>query len=306
MEEFDVLLKDVLEENVHPSEQDIEKNFLELKMNLVDSENRKNYFERFRYMNFKKTATVSICSLLCATAILIGSSSTVRAATLSALDSIKSIFVVEGTGKDAKIVQKSTSEDLFITSNGQNTLKSDAELGKILGYKIKYPNKLAGGFELQCRALHVVLGKKLSYDSIPQIMPPFGKAVENQEEFSKLADYLPFRTVSGSYKKGDTNIIIFAEPERQINAAYDSPEKEEEKEEIEIGDIKGFWCEFKYPEYPYKDGKSDMSVKPVLKDTSSLYWINNGIRYSLSTLIGDDFTKEEAIRLATEFQAAQP
>lgn len=302
MEEFDVLLKDVLEENVHPSEQDIEKNFLELKMNLVDSESRKNYFERFRYINFKKTATVSICSLLCATAILIGSSSKVRAATLSALDSIKSIFVVEGTGKDAKIVQKSTSEDIFITSNGQNTLKSDAELGKILGYKIKYPNKLAGGFELQCRALHVVLGKKLSYDSIPQIMPPFGKAVEKQEEFSKLADYSPFRTVSGSYKKGDTHISIFAEPEEQLSAAYNSPEKEE----VEIGEIKGFWYEFIYPEYPYKNGTSDMSVKPVLKDTFSLYWVNNGIRYSLSPLVGDKLSKEEAIKIASDFQAAQP
>jgi hypothetical protein len=301
MEKLDILLKNALKESVDPSEQDIEKNFLKFKMNLVNCNDKKIYFERFSYINFKKVVAISICCLLCAATILIGYSGTVRATTLGALDSIKSIFVVEGTGKDLKIVNKPTSEDFFTISEGHNTLKSDAELGKILGYKIKYPIKTAGGFELQCRTLHVVLEKKISYDVMPAIRKQLTKAIENQEEFSKLADYSPFRTVSGRYKKGDTNIYIYASPE-QTSTPFDCYEKEE----IEIGGIKGFWCKDIYPEYPYKEGSSDMSVKPVIKDTFSLYWENNGVQYLLSSLIGNDLSKAEAIKIAKEFQAAQP
>ena len=305
MEELNGMIKKALEENINPSGQDIERNFLKFKINLAHSNNGEKGFKSFGYVNFKKAAVFSICGILCAATILTGSSGTVRAAAMSALDGIKSIFVVEGAGKDVKIVQKPAGEKLFTISEGYNTPKSDEELGKIIGYKIAYPETLAEGFELKCRTLHVELAKKLSYEDIPQIREQLGKAVSSQEEFSKLAEYSPFRLVSGSYAKGNTNIYIYALPER-----FSSPFDSSEKEEVEIGGIKGFWCKTVYPDYYHvqNDGsmEEDMSVEPIIKDTFLLYWVNNGIFYSLSSLIGDDLPKEEAVKIAAEFQAAQP
>ena len=300
MEELDVLLKDILEEDVNTSDRDINNNFLKLKKILVKSNKKRDFWFSFSCIDFKRVVAIAVCSILCAITILISSSSTVRASALNALNGIKTIFVVEGSGNDVKIVQKPADEDYFTISEGYNTAKSDAELGEIIGYKVMYPETLAG-FDLECRALHAALWKKLSYDSIPKIRQQLNKAIVNQQEFSKLAGYSPFRFVSGSYKKGNKSIYIYAFPEQ-----FSTPPDCKKAEEIIIGDIKGFWCETIYADYPEKAGEANMSVKPDIEDTSLLYWVNNNVYYTLTSLAGDDFSKEDAVRLASKFQAAQP
>ncbi len=298
MEELDVILRNTLKENVNTSHEDIKKNYIKFKK-ILNSKKKRAYMSALGYANLGRAA-IGVCSIICAITILISSSSTVRASALNALNSIKTIFVVEGTGNDIKVVEKSSNENYFRISEGYNTSKSDAELGKIIGYEVQYPKTLAG-FDLECRALHASLWKKLAYDSIPGIRQQLNKAINNQEAFSKLDGYSPFRFVSGSYKKGDKSIYIYAFPEQ-----FSTPPDCKKTEEINIGDVKGFWCETIYADYPQKGGEENMSVKPDIEDTFLLYWVNNNIYYTLSSLVGDDLSKEDAVSLASKFQAAQP
>ena len=302
MDDLDILLKNVLSDEVKYSEQDIDKNFFKLKNQLI-SQNSKNRFNTFSYINIKKFSVILVCCLICTTAILISSSSTVRAAALDAIDSIKYIFVAEYSGEDVKVVQKPTSEVKFVPSVWTTTFKSDVEVGELVGYKIVFPKTLDKVFILDNRALGVTLDKELPYDFIPKLQQQMIQACNNEEEFTKLSKYSPYRSFSGNYKKDDLTIFINSSP---ILGDFSS---NSENEEVKIGDIKGFWCKYKYPNYPVIDkdgiGQSDFSVKPNIKYDYNLNWVNNNIQYSLSATLEGSLSKEEAIKIATEFQAAQ-
>lgn len=300
MDELDNLVRNALVDEVYYSEQDIDKNFLIFKNTLFDNKSKRYSFQKLSYISFKKIALVSIFSLLCIVTISLCSSNTVRAAALTAIDGIKSIFVVEGTDNDIKIVQKPASEALFIHTEGYQVDITDTELEKLLNYKVIFPETLSGGFEFKNRALLVVLGKAIPYAFIPQISKQMNKAIENQEEFTKLADYSPSRNLVGNYRKGNETISIFTSPVK-----LDTQSDYSKIEKVKIGDIDALWCTSKFPVYPYKKGESDMSVKPTIEDSYSLNWVNNDIQYSLPLTSHCSLSKEEAIKVATEIQAAQ-
>lgn len=304
MDELDYLLKDAIKDEVIPSEEEINSNFEKFKANLVNTDNKKYYLRRFNYMNFKKTVVISMCCLMCLTTILFSSSSSVRAAALNAIDNIKSIFVVEYSGDDLMVVQKPTNEVKFSPSVGTTTFKSDAELEELLGYKVIHPQVLNKNYKLRNRSVAVGLRKEIPYDLSIKMQQQILKAVDNQDEFSKLSEYSPFRFASSFYDKENISIYICTSPSFGTCGNYP------EKEEIKIGDIKGYWCKYKYPDYAHIEvdgmGQSDFSTKPTIKERYILEWINNDIFYSLSTLKDSTISKEEAIKIAKEFQAAQP
>ncbi len=310
MNEMDSLLKNILKDDVIPSEQDIEMNFCKLKMNLDNNKNTKYYFKRISYVSFKKAAIVSMCCLICITTILLGSSSTVRAAALTAIDSIKSIFVVEGKGNDIKIVQKPVNEVKELVTVRVPLSLSDMETEKLIGHKVIFPDKLAEDFELTERLLVAGVRKPVPYESISQIRSQLILATMHQEDFDKLSDYSPYRSVGAIYKytRPDSNfgkelcISFYGFSSGWIN----SPDSEE----VKIGTTKGFWVKIKYPEYSwsFETLRVDMENPPVINDDLyMLGWGENDVYYSLSSIKDLNLlTKEESIEIATEFQAAQP
>ena len=254
-------------------------------------------------MNFKKTVVISMCCLMCLTTILFSSSSTVRAAAMSAIDGIKSIFVVEYSGDDLKIVKKPANMVKVGSSICTTTYKSDAELEELLGYKVIHPQVLNKNYILKYRAVSVGIREEIPYDLGINIQQQMLLAIDNQEEFEKLSEYSPYRSTTSIYDKNDVCIYISTSP---FSTFAISPKKEE----IKIGNVIGYWCNIEYPEYPLirinDIGQSDLSSKPTIKEKYILEWKSDDIFYSLSTLEDSVISKDEAIKLAEEFQAAQP
>lgn len=303
MDELDYLLKNAIKDEVIPSEEEINSNFVKFKADLANTDNKKYYLRRFNYLNFKKAVVISMCCLMCLTTILYCSSSTVRAATLSAIDNIKSIFVVEYSGDDLKIVKKPSNMVKVASSICTTTFKSDAELEKLLGYKVIHPYILNKNYVLKYRAIAVGIRKEIPYDLSINIQQQMLLAIDNQDEFEKLSEYSPYRSTTSIYDKDDVCIYISTSP-------YSTFAISPKKEEIKIGDVKGYWCKIEFPEYSLirinDIGQNDFSSKPTIKEKYILEWTNNDIFYSLSTLQDSTISKEEAIKIAEEFQATQP
>lgn len=311
MDELDYLLKNAIKDEFIPSEEDINSNFVKFKADLVNTDNKKYYLGRLNYMNFKKTVVISMCCLMCLTTILLSSSSTVRAAAMGAIDSIKSIFVVEGWGNDIKIVRKPVTEIKSPVSVFSITSLNDSEIEKLIGYKVLFPENLSDNFKLANRCITLSLKTDISYNSAPEVKSQMEKAIYNQKEFKNLSVYSPYRAISSYYKCNEPkgfNLIINCWP------IPTGVENYSDKEEVKVGNSKGYWLNINYPEYPQSNVngnlQSDLTTPPTIKnDCYMLSWSKNKLYYSIYIFEKSNplrISKEEAIKIAEEFQAAQP
>ncbi|EPR14444.1 hypothetical protein [Ruminiclostridium papyrosolvens] len=245
-----------------------------------------------------------MCSLLCVGAILISSSSTIRAAALNALDNVKMIFVQDDdTGE---IVQKPANEAYLRYNIGGNTNLDDTEISKKVGYKISYP-KQVGDATFGYKTLAVSF-KNVPYDLDTKIYQLMLKSVENDDALCKLSEYTPLRNTLGAYVKVNTDVVIATALAKNIKYHFD---KNTTVEHVTIGDIKGMWVKSTAPLYPLKSDihnltSYDMTSKPSLEKFWNLIWQVNGINYQFYTHITEEpLSKEKAIEFAKDFMAAQ-
>ncbi|MCX8129516.1 MAG: hypothetical protein N3I35_05370 [Clostridia bacterium] len=256
---------------------------------------------------YAKNITRTVLAFSLSLAVILGVSAifspTVRAIALDTIDAIKTIFVVEGTGDDYKVVEKDASESEMVSSVSSTTSLSDEALSKLLGYKVSFPQKLYGEFALKDKALTLSLGKEMDYITAQSLQASMLKAINDSSEFEKLKDYDPRLSVFATYVS-DTGNTIFT----SIDKLTDTHTSSNNGSSVKIGEYTGIWQEFAFPDYPTKvvDGikTADLTQKPkgVIK-LHAISWNTIDLHYSINSYAYQKYelTKENAIKIAESF-----
>lgn len=232
-----------------------------------------------------------------------------RAAALDVINNVKMLFVTERAGDEIKIVQKPSSEVTLQPAVYKQVYISDVEISKLIGNKIKFPELIANSFELQERILFLGLSKEISYADKNLFASKMEAAIENQKEFEELSSYNPYRGTSGLYKytRPDNKFGVYFQislwPKQSNLEAYS-------KDQVKIGDIKGYWINVKYPEYPWMPaGHDNLTNRPTIKeDFYRLVWLQDDLTFAVQILNEtnvNNISKDAAIEIAREFIKAQ-
>lgn len=309
MSELDNLIKRSLKTGIDINETDCENSYIKFKDNINNRKITKYPSTKLYMVNLHKAAVIAICSLVCIASVLVIFSKDVKAVAIDALNNVKMLFVPDRSGGTLKIVQKPSSEVMVRPAVNGITGLDDNEIGELIGYQIRFPDKFQSGYELYERYLLIKLNNQVPYDERKSIERQMEAAIYDQEEFNRLSDYAPVRGVMGIYKykspddKYGTKFSITSYPQT-FNFDNDS-----NAEDVKIGNIQGYWYNIEYIDYP-PFGDDSMTHKPsIINDSYGLNWTQNGISYTLQVnnkLNLNHITKETAIALAKEFIEAQP
>ncbi len=309
MSELDSLIKKSLSENISITTQEVEDSYLKFEERIKSKKNILYPFLILKILDYKKIVLASAACLLCLSLLLVGTSGDVRAAALDVINNVKMLFVTERIGDEIKIVQKPSSEVNLQPAVFKRVYISDVEISKLIGYKIKFPELIANSFELQERILFLGLSREISYADKNLFANKMEAAIENQKEFEELSSYNPYRGTSGLYKytRPDNKFGVYFQisfwPKQSNLEAYS-------KDQVKIGDIKGYWLNVKYPEYPWMPaGHDNLINRPAIKeDFYRLVWLQDGLTFAVQILNETNvknIDKDAAIEIAKEFIKAQ-
>jgi hypothetical protein len=270
--------------------------------------NRNMLRDRISNFSMRRWITISVCVVLVLMGVMFTFSEDVRAATLEAIDTIKTIFVLDrsATG-EYTIVEKTTEDVLFYPGSSRSTDLSDEELTEKIGFQVHFPEKLNDEFYLSNKTEAVGLNKKVSQEVGRKLSRVIFNAIKDETVYDSLAEYKPTRYVSGDYvgKQGTTILI-------SMQSADFTSEPEDNSKAIEttVGNCKALWREWAHALYPFTQengiGSADMQSKPdkILKGYI-LTWNSNGIHYNISFVDAPELTMEKVVHFAEQFMAAQ-
>jgi hypothetical protein len=262
---------------------------------------RKNFIFRYGF-GIKKSVLAFSLSLTVLISVSLLLSPTARAIAEDTMDAIKTIFVVEGTGDNYKVVEKDGSNTLFTYGVSASTTLSDTDLSKLLGYTVKFPQSINNEYTLVDKALSLNLEKQLDYFTSQNLTKTINQAITDPAEFKKLKKYGPKFSVTSIYKSLN-NKLIYVHIDKS-NPIFSSGY-------TKIGDSYGYWDEISIPDYPGKtiEGvySADMTQKPTgVKKCYSLSWDANSLHYILSSYEDNNvLTSDEAANLAEAFMKSQ-
>ena len=268
--------------------------------------NRSMLKDKIQKMMMRKWIAASLCIVLIMGGVMFTFSGEVRAATLDVVNTIKTIFVLDKSQGEYKIVEK-TSEDVIFTPVCSKTTKlSDEELSIKMGFEITFPKTLYGEYKLDNKAEAVGINKKVSLETSNQIQSNMFKAIDDEEAMNSLSQYNAYRYIFGTYINNDGNTIFIGV------WPLDGPAAGDKSTAIEtaVGGAKAFWIEEVYPNYRHIDengvGQSDLYTKPNgIARKHILSWDVNGVRYHISTYQQLELTMEEAVKIAESFMSVQ-
>ena len=309
MSELDSLIKKSLSEDMSITNLEVEESYLKFEERINSEKHSLYTFFILKLPDYKKIVLASAACLLCLSLLLVGTSGHVRAAALDVINNVKMLFVTERAGDEIKIVQKPSSEVTLQPAVYKQVYISDVEISKLIGYKIKFPELIANSFELQERILFLGLSKEISYADKNLFASKMEAAIENQKEFEELSSYNPYRGTSGLYKytRPDNKFGVYFQislwPKQSNLEAYS-------KDQVKIGDIKGYWINVKYPEYPWMPaGHDNLTNRPTIKeDFYRLVWLQDDLTFAVQILNEtnvNNISKDAAIEIAREFIKAQ-
>ncbi len=311
MSELDSLIKKSLSENISITNPELEDSYIKFEERINSKKNSFYLFLILKLLDYKKIVLVSAACLLSLSLLLVGTSGDVRAAALDVIKNVKMIFVTERAGDEVKIVQKPSSEVNLQPAVFKRGYISDVEISKLVGYKIIYPESIGEGYQLQDRIVFLGLSKEIPYDDKNLFVTRMEAAIEDQKEFNGLSSYNPFRGTSGLYKytgadhKFGVYFQISSWPTQSNLETYSN------EDQVKIGDIKGYWINVKYPEYPWMpSGEDSLTSRPTIKeDFYRLAWSQDNITYAVQIIHDtnlNNIDKDTAIEIAEEFIEAQP
>jgi hypothetical protein len=264
--------------------------------------------DKFQNIIMRKWIAVSLAAVLVIGAVMFTFSPEVRAETLNIIDTIKTIFVVEKSQGEYKIVKKTTEEPIFSPSICKATTLSDAELTSKMGFNITFPETLYGEYKLQDKAEGVGIRKNIVDRIYEQLSSDMLKAIDDDAAFSSLSQYDPYRDIFAIYnKKGSTIFIDLCSSDGPTPMEYGNISS---VIETSVGDAKAVWIEVVFPDYKLiiENGvrKSDLYTEPNGISTSHfLTWDYNGVRYVTGTVHQSELTMEESVKVAKSFMAGQ-
>lgn len=230
-------------------------------------------------MGLLRRPAAVICSLIVAAGLTVGFVQPIRVMAQQGVEKISSMIYVAFKGDDGKYKAVQVPYDVTsVISVGKRTKLNDDELSKEVGYRIRIPSILGGGYVLKDRSIVWQpdnMGKK-----------------EVRAYFSKKGSKLVLNI-------SDQNFLM-----------SDARENGDNGKEVQIAGQSLYYCEFPFPEYPFikqgNGGTFDATQKPkTIRTIHALTWEQNGVCYRLWDLDKGDLSLDilkEAVESIVNYQ----
>ncbi|MCX7922839.1 MAG: DUF4367 domain-containing protein [Clostridia bacterium] len=175
--------------------------------------------------------------------------------------------VVKGDSGKYEPIQMPAEKVTFGSASGEQTLLSDDELEKLVGFEIKVPSALAGGYTLD---------RTLLYEKDDTDKKFVSKHYSNSSSASVILDISTDDKLFNSVMDFGDNI-----------------------KKLSLVDKFLYYYECPLPVYPEVNGKTDFTQKPLeIKVPHSLTWEHNGVYYNLSDVGIVSLSMDELLEVA--------
>ncbi len=284
----------------------IKKNITDTANEITVSENniqdillevRKRKKEKNLYTGFRKYAVAAVIALVFLI-VTFAASENARAMAVEVINNIKTVFIMD---KDNNVVERPANEVLINPCLNKTTDLSDEQLSEKMGIKIRIPETFNGDFNLQNKAEVVAFNKTLSYETFDTIKDVTEEAINEENAFNSLHEYLPYRSVACTYKDGKGNIFNIAIMDTVIKV-FSKNDDISEVAQTKVGNIKAQWIVKSFTDY---NGK-DMTQKPLGKKTAhALFWSTKCSTYSIVSIDDKPISMAETVKIAEAFMKTQ-
>jgi len=188
----------------------------------------------------------------------------------------------------SNIAGAQNSGELFNLSISKSIGPEDPKkYSDLLGYSVLFPENITSSHMLIDTSIGLGLSQQVTQAEGKVLEENMTKAIEDNNAFTALKKYNPFRTMAGFYSnKERTSIIVVAtmptkafeqmEAKEKTKAAYDAKTKS-----FMIDNIKCTWRQLQED-----------------KKYHSVIWHKNGVSYMIFPIEGKDFTVDDATNIA--------
>jgi hypothetical protein len=268
--------------------------------------NEKGSFIMFknRLLNLgsKKLVAAILCILIILTTISFSTSNNLKAFATETINHIKTIFVIDKTNTDYKVVEKPADTTFISVTTGKGTLLSDKDLTKKVGFQVFFPKTLCSDMKLTDKSELIHLNK-ITYEDSQRVRPNIHKAIDDEVVFNSLTTYEPTKGVGAEYVNNKTQLFISIEPTsselKNLRSSYNSTK-------VDLNGTLGYWHEVPMPLYSsIKQNEilqQDMTKQPKdIKILHQLFWSSKGVSYSIAFLPDKELSMDETVAIAKSF-----
>lgn len=282
---FDDNLKSVVNiknYNIEPSKNIFEEAWCKKDIYTVD-----NKFSIIKPVRKIAIATVFSFILLFSSILVI--SPKARTFALETYNNIRTIFVMETSGDESKIVEKSEDVPIKCENIGSRpvTEANKVKLEEKLGFSFFFPKTLEKNFKLESEPFAMVTVYDIKLADLEELRGEFLKLIDGTSTSKKINNYKTSFSVGATYSDGKDNKYNIYSSKSQNDSIYDDTTKVTVINEIDIENIQCKLVEILRPLYPTEVNGTwfyeDVTQKPrdVIK-TNYITWQYNDISYSVT------------------------
>ncbi len=297
-----MIKKDLIEK---ASEVKLPDEMISKMMNRIENKggNHNMLKDRIHNTMMKKWVVVSICGILATTAMMYTFSEKAWALALDAVGTIKTIFVLEKSGKEYKIVEKSATDPLISPTYVRTSKLSDEEISKKLGFTVTFPEKLYGEYKHRDKGEGVGIQSQISEEMMRQLESVMIDAIDDDTAFNGLSEYKPYRFAFANYIDNKNHHICISIHDAEASVPI---ENYSTVVKTKIGNKDAIWTEMIFPDYEHimenGVGRSNLFQKPEsIVKMNYLIWESNGVRYTINDVKGQELLMKEAVKIAESF-----
>ncbi len=289
------LFDNIIKKNINETANEIEVSENSIQEILLEVNKRKK--EKNLYTGFRKYAAFAVIAFVLIV-VTFAASDNVRAIAVGFISNIKTVFIMD---KDNNIIERPANEVLINPSISKSTSLNDKELSEKLGIKIRIPEKFHEDLYLQKKAEVVAFNKTLSYETFDTLKDVVENAINDENAFKSLHEYLPYRSVSCTYRNSKGNIFNIAVMDTSFKVISNN-HNISKVVQTKVGNINAQWIVESFTDYKGKD----MTSKPVGKRTANaLFWTTKGSTYTIVTLDDKPMSMNETVKIAEAFMKTQ-
>ncbi len=289
------LFDNIIKKNINDTANEIEVSENSIQKILLEVNKRKK--EKNLYTGFRKYAAVAVIAFVLIV-VTFAASDNARAIAVEFISNIKTVFIMD---KDNNIIERPANEVLINPSISKATFLNDKELSEKLGIKIRIPEKFYKDLDLQKKAEVVAFNKTLSYETFDTLKDVVENAINDENAFKSLHEYLPYRSVSCTYRNSKGNIFNIAVMDTSFKVISNN-HSISKVVQTKVGNINAQWIVESFTDYKGKD----MTNKPVGKRTANaLFWTTKGSTYTIVTLDDKPMSMNETAKIAEAFMKTQ-
>jgi hypothetical protein len=250
----------------------------------------------------KRLATAILCALIILSIVSFSTSNNLKAFATETINRIKTIFVLDATNTDYKLVEKPADTTFISSSASKDTLLSDHELSKKVGFQVFFPKVLCNDMKLTDK-FEVISINKITYEDSQKVKPNMLKAIDDDTMFNTLTAYKPTRGVGAQYINDKSQLSISNTP---ISVEINNELLSSPSTKVDLNGTLGYWFEVPIPSYPLVKQnditQNDMTKQPKdIKTAHALFWSSNGICYSITFLSDKELPMDETVAIAKSF-----